>query len=145
MIFCSSCGGHLVQLKEIARLTESSNIVYVVNNTTSIDIGADSGTIAITHAERNIFELVVNLVEAIILVLLLRPTVILSTGASIALPFVIVSKISKSKFVFVESLSRIHTPSLTARLVYPLADLFIVQWPALLSYFPKAHFFGSVL
>ena len=42
------------------------------------------------------------------------------------------------KFVYVESLARVRTLSLTGKLVYPLTDVFLVQWPSLLDRYPDA-------
>jgi beta-1,4-N-acetylglucosaminyltransferase len=57
------------------------------------------------------------------------PDVILSTGAGLAVPFFLVGKLLRRKLVYVESLTRIESVSLSGRLVYPLADEFFVQWP----------------
>ncbi|KAJ2799803.1 metalloprotease [Coemansia helicoidea] len=42
--------------------------------------------------------------------------------------------------VYVESFARVHTLSLSGRLVYPLADRFIVQWPGLAQMYPRAEY-----
>jgi UDP-N-acetylglucosamine:LPS N-acetylglucosamine transferase len=58
-----------------------------------------------------------------------KADVILSTGAGLAVPFFVVGKLLRRRLVYVESLTRTETVSLTGRLVYPLADEFFVQWP----------------
>ncbi|CCD22712.1 N-acetylglucosaminyldiphosphodolichol N-acetylglucosaminyltransferase anchoring subunit ALG14 NDAI_0A05570 [Naumovozyma dairenensis CBS 421] len=51
--------------------------------------------------------------------------------------------ISSSNVVYIESLARITTLSLTGRIVYWLADEFIVQWEDLKSHqAPRARYFG---
>jgi beta-1,4-N-acetylglucosaminyltransferase len=60
-----------------------------------------------------------------------RPDVILSTGAALAVPFFLVGKIFGARLVFVESLTRTASLSLSGRMVRPLADAFFVQWPDL--------------
>jgi UDP-N-acetylglucosamine:LPS N-acetylglucosamine transferase len=57
------------------------------------------------------------------------PHAILSTGAGLAAPFFIAGRLLGRRVVYVESLTRIKTLSLTGRLVYPLANAFFVQWP----------------
>jgi beta-1,4-N-acetylglucosaminyltransferase len=75
-----------------------------------------------------------------------QPDVIMSTGAEIAIPFLWVGKLMGAKTVYVESWCRVRSPSGTGRLVYPVADLFLVQWPALMQvYGPKARYLGAVL
>jgi UDP-N-acetylglucosamine:LPS N-acetylglucosamine transferase len=71
--------------------------------------------------------------------------VILSTGAGLAVPFFLVGKLLGIRLVYVESVTRIETISLTGRLVYRLADRFFVQWPEAARRLPRAEFAGAVL
>ena len=76
-----------------------------------------------------------------------KPDVIVSTGGGeIAVPFCYIGKILGAKIIFIETLSRITTPSGGGRLVYPIADLFLVQWESLLKkYGTKAKYWGNVI
>lgn len=74
-----------------------------------------------------------------------RPEAILSTGAGLAVPFFLVGKLSGCRLVYVESVTRIETISLSGRLVYPLADRFFVQWPQAAERKRRALYSGSVL
>lgn len=49
---------------------------------------------------------------------------------------------SSSNIVYVESLARINTLSLTGKILYYMADLFVVQWPDLREKYPRAECFG---
>ena len=60
------------------------------------------------------------------------------------MPFAIVGKLLGVPTVFVETFTRISKPSLTARIMYHLADRFVYQWPALARYFPRGVY-GGVL
>lgn len=74
------------------------------------------------------------------------PDVLVSTGAEIAIPFLWIGKLMGTTTVYVESWCRVRSPSGTGRLVYPVADLFLVQWPALMrAYGPKACYLGAIL
>ena len=66
-----------------------------------------------------------------------RPALLLSTGADVALPAIVLAKLTGTLVIFVESAGDLK-PSLTGRLAYPFADLFIVQWPEKLKAFPRA-------
>jgi beta-1,4-N-acetylglucosaminyltransferase len=46
--------------------------------------------------------------------------------------------------VYVESLSRIEGPSLTYRLIAPIAARLYVQWPELAEKLPRSRFSGNV-
>jgi beta-1,4-N-acetylglucosaminyltransferase len=69
---------------------------------------------------------------------------IVTTGAGVAVPFAIVGRLLGVNVVYVESMARITSPSLTGRLVYPFADTFIVQWPGLQRMFSRALSFGTL-
>jgi UDP-N-acetylglucosamine:LPS N-acetylglucosamine transferase len=75
-----------------------------------------------------------------------KPAVVLSMGAEIAIPFFYCARLLGINTVFIESWCRVQTLSRTAKLVYPVADVFWVQWPQLLDRCgPKAQFKGAVL
>ncbi len=76
-----------------------------------------------------------------------RPDVVISTGGGeIAIPFCYVGKLLGAKVVFIETFARVTTRSAAGKLIYPLADLFLVQWETLLKkYGKKAQCWGSVI
>ena len=73
-----------------------------------------------------------------------EPDVIITTGALLAFPFCLFAKCMHKKVIYIESFARVHEKSLTGKLVYPFADLFIVQWESMLETYPKAIYGGSV-
>jgi len=73
-----------------------------------------------------------------------RPDVVLSTGAGVAVPFFVVAKLRRRRAVYVESLTRSESLSLSARMLYPFADEFFVQWPAAVK-LKRARYVGSIL
>jgi beta-1,4-N-acetylglucosaminyltransferase len=75
-----------------------------------------------------------------------RPHMIFSTGSEIALPAFILGKfLFRAKVVYVECFTRIRTLSLTARIVYRFADLFLVQWEELAGMHEKARYEGRLI
>ena len=73
-----------------------------------------------------------------------RPDVVITTGAGIVVFFCLFAKLLGAKLIFIESMARVERPTLTARMLYPFADLFFVQWPNLLKFFPKARYLGRL-
>ena len=69
---------------------------------------------------------------------------VITTGAAVAIPICIYAKIFGKKVIYIESMARMTSPSNTGRLMYKIADLFIVQWKELLNFFPKAVYGGSI-
>lgn len=73
-----------------------------------------------------------------------RPDFIVTTGALISFPFCVYAKLMKAKVIYIETFARVNDRSLTGRLVYPIADLFLVQWESLLELYPKAKYVGGI-
>jgi UDP-N-acetylglucosamine:LPS N-acetylglucosamine transferase len=73
-----------------------------------------------------------------------RPQLIVSCGAAVAVPFFYVGKLFGAKLIYIEVFDRIDSSSLTGRLVYPIADKFIVQWEEMKKIYPKAINLGSI-
>jgi beta-1,4-N-acetylglucosaminyltransferase len=75
-----------------------------------------------------------------------KPRLIISTGSEIAIPAFYLAKILRIKTIFIESWTRIEHPTGTGKIVYPVADVFLVQWKHLLSkYGKKAKYEGGIL
>jgi UDP-N-acetylglucosamine:LPS N-acetylglucosamine transferase len=66
-----------------------------------------------------------------------RPDLILSTGAGVAVPFLILGKLLSRRIVVVEPITRIETLSLSARLALPFLDVLYVHWPQLQARYPR--------
>ena len=76
-----------------------------------------------------------------------HPDIIFSTGSEIAILAFWLGKIFfRTKLIFLETVTRPKTPSFTAKVLYPITDLFLVQWETLLNNFgQKAQYKGRVL
>lgn len=74
-----------------------------------------------------------------------RPDVIVGSGGEATLHLSYFGKLLGSKVIYIESLARIHELSGTGKLVYHIADLFLVQWECLTKDYKKALYWGQVL
>ena len=74
----------------------------------------------------------------------LRPKVIVTTGTHTAGPMCYLGKIFGSKIIYIETFANKNKKTATGRLIYPIADLFIVQWEEMLKLYPKAIYGGSI-
>jgi UDP-N-acetylglucosamine:LPS N-acetylglucosamine transferase len=102
-------------------------------------------TLFITHAERD-WRVLVNLWEAWKVLRDFRPHVIVSTGAGPVVPFALVGKLLFDvKVLFIETITRIESPSLTGKIMYYLADEFYYQWEGLRRHFPNGRFAGRLI
>ncbi len=79
-----------------------------------------------------------------------RPQLLLCNGPGTCLSlcysaFILnVLGVSNTKIVFVESFCRVRDLSLTGKLVLPIADKFIVQWPELLKKGSRMEYIGTL-
>ena len=74
----------------------------------------------------------------------IRPKVIITTGTHTAGPMCCIGKLLGSKVIYIETLANSKTKTATGRLIYHIADLFIVQWEDMLKLYPKAKYGGWI-
>ncbi len=146
ILLVASSGGHLLQLLQLADLWPQQQRHWVTfEQSDAVSLLAGERTTWAHHpTNRNVPNLIRNLGLALRMVRRRRVQVIVTTGAGVAVPFVIVGRLLGINVVYIESMARITSPSLTGRLVYPFADTFIVQWPGLQRFFKRARCFGTV-
>ncbi len=140
----SSSGGHLTEVRTLRPLYQHHEHFYVLNERIPLPADMQGRTVFITHSERD-WRTLLNLAEALRVLRRERPAVLLSTGAGPIVPFALVAKLLGISVVFIETLTRIHRPSLTGRIMYRLADRFFYQWPSLERYFPKGIYGGPLI
>ncbi len=71
-------------------------------------------------------------------------THIVTTGAMCSFGYCLVAKFMGIKIIYIESFARTKSPSITGKLIYPISDLFIIQWKELKKYYPKAVYGGGI-
>jgi UDP-N-acetylglucosamine:LPS N-acetylglucosamine transferase len=145
LLVCSS-GGHLTQLRLLEPVWRNRRRLWVTLPGEDARSRLSGEQVVFAHGPttRNVPNLARNLVLAWRVVRRARPRVLLTTGAGVAVPFAWIGKLHGAKVVYVESLTRIERPSLSCRLIAPVASRIYVQWPELIS-MRRARFVGSVL
>lgn len=149
--FAASSGGHLEEIRCLREIAGGADSFLVTEQTES---QADPGggftkrTYYLPQINRKekhfIRHFAVMLGDAAKILEAERPDILISTGALMAAPFCLIGKLRKIKIVYIESFARIDGPSLTGKIVYPIADLFIVQWEEMLRFYPKAQYQGGI-
>ena len=140
----SSCGGHLAEARVLRPAYGDHEHFYVLNDRVLLPKDMEGRTYFIRHSERD-WRFLINLWEAWRILRAEKPDCILSTGAGPAVPFALIGKLLGIPMVFVETMARVHAPSLTGRIMCRLADRFFYQWKSLEPYFPKATYGGPLL
>jgi UDP-N-acetylglucosamine:LPS N-acetylglucosamine transferase len=88
---------------------------------------------------RNLLTLLRNALLALRVLRHERPELIIATGAGVAVPFLILGRLLGARTVYVESITRIESLSLTARLSLPFLSVLYVHWPQLQRLVPRAE------
>lgn len=73
-----------------------------------------------------------------------RPSIIVTTGAGVALPFFVVAWLLRIPTVFIEVFDRVDSATLTGRLCGPFTTRRIAQWPEQLRVYPDAILVGPL-
>lgn len=91
-----------------------------------------------------IFKLMIILVQTLLIFLKEKPDVVISTGALSTVPMCLLAKFFRKKVIFIESFSKINSPTITGKLMYRYADLFLVQWEEMKKFYPNATYGGGI-
>ncbi|HEX9118100.1 MAG TPA: PssD/Cps14F family polysaccharide biosynthesis glycosyltransferase [Anaerolineae bacterium] len=145
-LICSH-GGHLTEMLGLIDAFSGHDLFFATYESARV---AELRTRYPTYALQNIgtspWRAFKALLPAWRILRLERPQVIVSTGSEIALPFFLLARLLRIRTIFVESVCRVETASQTGRVLYPLADVFLVQWPQLLArYGRRARYEGGLL
>jgi len=73
-----------------------------------------------------------------------RPDAIIGCGPAISVLTSLLGKLIGAKIIFIETGSRVTTLSLSGKIIYRVADLFLVQWPTLKSKWSRAIYAGRL-
>ena len=90
------------------------------------------------------FKLLANCFISVYYFIKIRPKYIVTTGTHTAGPICYLGKIFGSKIIYIETMANINRKTQTGKLIYPIADLFIVQWESMLKIYPKAVYGGFI-
>lgn len=144
----ASSGGHWVELTALRDVYLKYNYFFVTESGAQADETDCKKVYQVAKISRKDSFFLIKFfwmwIKALNVIIKERPNVILSTGALISVPYCFLGKFFGGKIVYIESFARTEKPSLTGRIVYPIADLFIVQWKSLCKFYPKAVYGGKV-
>jgi len=144
----ASSGGHFEQIMMLRPLIEKYD-GFVVTEKTTYDLSIGFAKLYhLKQINRHEFKfpyyMFINFIKSFSIFLKEKPDVIISTGALATIPMCVLGKILKRKIVFIESFAKTNSPTLSGKLVYKFADVFIIQWESMKDFYPNATFLGSI-
>ncbi len=151
VMFISSTGGHLSELLQLEDLFKYYDTTIVTEKTKSNLYLKDKyknvyylvyGTKS--HIFTYIFKFIFNFFKSFYLFLKVRPDVIVTTGTHTAFFMCYIGKLFRKKIIYIETLANRTSKTLAGKLIYPIADYFLVQWESMLELYPKAIYMGFI-
>lgn len=141
-----SSGGHLAHLYMLKPFWEEKNHFWVTFNKEDANSMLKDENVYYCYfpTNRNIKNLIRNTFLAIKILFQEKPDLLISTGAAVAVPFFYIGKLMGKKLIYIEVFDRIDKTTLTGKLVYPITDIFIVQWEEMKKVYPKAINLGCI-
>ena len=150
VLFISSEGGHLHELRQLDfKKYDYSIVTEKTESTKDLKDKYNNKVHYLAYGTRkNLFKyffvLLYNLFKSLYLYCKLKPEVIVTTGTHTAVEMCYIAKIFRAKVIWIETFANRHSKTLAGRLVYPIADTFVVQWEEMKELYPKAVCWGSI-
>ena len=152
VLFISSTGGHLSELLQLKDMFKKYDYHIITEKTKSNLKLKDEYPNRVdylvygtkSHILSYLYKFPFNCLKSLYLYLKIRPSIIITTGAHTSVPMCYIGKLFGSKIIYIETFANIHTQTLSGRIVYPIANLFIVQWESMLQFYPKAKLGGWI-
>ncbi|HOW29917.1 MAG TPA: PssD/Cps14F family polysaccharide biosynthesis glycosyltransferase [archaeon] len=155
VLFILGSGGHTAQMIELSKeLKKKINYIYIIQkgDTLSKSKIIYPGKIIYVTRPREIqesyivsfFKTTKLFFKALDIINRNKITSIITAGPGIAIPFCYTGKMLGKKIIFIESWSRVTKKSISGKLIYPISDLFFVQWKENLINYPKAKYCGRL-
>ncbi len=143
-LVCSP-GGHLVEVLQLLEAFQGYPLFFLTYKEKATLNRKD--TYYLSNFAKRPISLIPGVLRILYIFLKERPSVLFSTGAEIAIPAFYIGKfLFRTRLVYLECSAQVYHRSLTGRWVYPITDLFLVQWESLLSeYGLKAKYVGGLI
>ena len=141
----SSAGGHFTEVNVLKKFFEENETFYVVPDEKRMKLLLkNKKAYFVKNPGRKIFLTIKNIFKAYKIMRKEMPQLVVSTGASVAIPYSIFGKLFGAKLIFIESICRTKKKSFSGRIMYHFSDLFFVQWEKMKKVYPKAAYAGRV-
>ena len=147
ILLVASSGGHLAQLLSLRPWWGDHTRQWVTFDTVDARSLLADEDVAFGHSPttRNVPNLLRNARMARRVLAEFHPDIVISTGAGIAVPYFWLARRYGARTVYLEVIDRIDSPTLTGRLVYPVTDEVLAQWPDQVEHYPGARVVGPVI
>lgn len=152
VLFVASTGGHLNELMQLEDMFLNYDFNLITEKTDSNLYLKDKYNNRVDflvygtkdHLLTYPFKLLYNCFKSLWLYLKIHPDYIITTGVHTSAALCCLGKIFGSKIIYIETFANISSKTVTGKYLYPVSDLFIVQWKSLLKLYPNAVYGGWI-
>ncbi|MDL2276838.1 polysaccharide biosynthesis protein [Breznakia sp. OttesenSCG-928-G09] len=152
VLFISSTGGHLSELLQLQKIYNQYDYHIITERTKSnksLEKKFPNRVSFLKYGTKHklipyLFVFPYNILKSFYFFIKFHPNVIVTTGAHTCVPICYIAKLFRRRIVYIETFANIDSKTLTGKLIYPIADLFIVQWEEMLALYPKAKYGGWI-
>ena len=147
VLLVSTQGGHLAQLLALRDWWGPRDHMWVCPDTPDVQdrLAGERVIRSYSPTTRNAANLMRNMGLAVEVLRRERPSLVVSAGAGVAVPFFAVAWMMRIPTVFIEVYDRVDTPTMSGRLCGPFTTRRIVQWKSQLAFYPDARLVGPLL
>ena len=149
VVFISSAGGHLTQLLKLQDLFSEFDSVVITEDIPINHSLKPNATVRFlpygSRAEKGYLKVFVRMwAKSIFYFIIDRPEIVVTTGTHTAVPLSIIAKVFNRKLLYIESFAKRTSPNLAGRILYPFADVMVVQWDSMLNVYKKSKNWGWI-
>ncbi|TFG31035.1 hypothetical protein EU527_13390 [Candidatus Thorarchaeota archaeon] len=83
-------------------------------------------------------------IHSFLILLLVRPRVIVSTGSGLTVPPFLIANFLRIKTIYIESPSRVYYPSIAGKILIGKTDLWLSSWPELTERYSGVEYRGMI-
>ncbi len=151
ILLISSGGGHLNELLQLKKVYKNYDyhLITEKTDTTKYLKQEDPNTSYLLYGTQDhllpyLFIFPINVLISLFYFLKHRPDIVITTGTHTAVPMCYIAHFFRKKVIFIETFANSKSPTKAGKMVYKIADLFVVQWEEMLKFYPKAQYWGWI-
>ena len=146
ILLISSSGGHWVQMNRLTTAFDDADVYFACTDKSYKKIVPADRFFPVQEASRlsSKWTILLQACTVLKILLLLRPKVVLTTGAAPGFFALFFAKKMGIKTIWLDSIANVDEPSLSGIKAAKYADLYLTQWPHLEGV-NGLKYFGSVI
>lgn len=145
----ASSGGHMTELLALINNTEGwpyqPSLFVTTRELWAKKLREKGRTYIVGECDRHKpVKMMMTLIRAFFFVLKERPDIIITTGSLPIAIVCLVSKLFKTKILWIDSVAQIEELSMSGKLMLKYADVILTQWPEVATKYERVEYVGEL-